>query len=122
MRNHDGTPNGFSAPEEDGANSVPLPLPLNEALSRGEWRLKPIPTNYKGCKFRSRLEAKWAVFFDALEIEWRYEHEGFILSPLGECYLPDFYLPELGYWIEVKPAFPNEEAQRKSYLFTGLYT
>jgi hypothetical protein len=29
-----------------------------------------IPTRYKGYHFRSRLEARWAVFFDALGIKW----------------------------------------------------
>lgn len=31
--------------------------------------LKPIDTHYKGCRFRSRLEARWAVFFDHLLIK-----------------------------------------------------
>lgn len=54
--------------------------------------LKPIETIYKGYRFRSRLEARWAVFFDALGIddnEIEYEPEGFIL-PSGKYYLPDF--------------------------------
>ena len=29
-------------------------------------RIKPIQTRYKGFNFRSRLEARWAVFFDAI--------------------------------------------------------
>lgn len=33
-------------------------------------RIKPIETKYKGYRFRSRLEARWAVFFDALGISW----------------------------------------------------
>ena len=37
--------------------------------------VKPIETVYKGYRFRSRLEARWAVFFDALDIEWYYEPE-----------------------------------------------
>ena len=28
-------------------------------------KLKPIQTEYNGYLFRSRLEARWAVFFDA---------------------------------------------------------
>lgn len=28
--------------------------------------MKAIETRYKGYRFRSRLEARWAVFFDAL--------------------------------------------------------
>lgn len=41
--------------------------------------IKAIETSYKGYRFRSRLEARWAVFFDALGIEWEYEKEGYEL-------------------------------------------
>ncbi len=51
--------------------------------------MKPIPTFYKGYKFRSRLEALWAVYFDAAGIEWLREAEGYVLRG-GLCYLPDF--------------------------------
>ena len=51
--------------------------------------IKAIETVYKGYRFRSRLEARWAVFFDALGIEWEYEKEGYDLGELG-WYLPDF--------------------------------
>lgn len=51
--------------------------------------IKPIETIYNGYRFRSRLEARWAVFFDALGIEYEYEPEGFEL-PSGRRYLPDF--------------------------------
>ena len=66
--------------------------------------IRAIETNYKGYRFRSRLEARWAVFFDRLGIRWQFEPEGFDLKKhnLG-YYLPDFYLPDLNYWIEVKP-------------------
>lgn len=63
--------------------------------------IKPIETPYKGYRFRSRLEARWAVFFDALNIKWEYEKEGFDLGD-GDYYLPDFWLPELSLWYEVK--------------------
>lgn len=65
--------------------------------------MKAIETRYKGYRFRSRLEARWAVFFDALRIKWEYEQEGFELSG-GERYLPDFFLPsfEKGIYVEVK--------------------
>lgn len=62
--------------------------------------IKAIETRYAGCRFRSRLEARWAVFFDALGIEWDYEPEGFELE--SGRYLPDFLLPDCGTWIEVK--------------------
>lgn len=50
-----------------------------------------LPTRHAGVLFRSRLEARWAVFFDHLGIRWEYEPEGFRL-PSGEGYLPDFRL------------------------------
>ena len=64
-------------------------------------KIKAIQTSYKVYKFRSRLEARWAVFFDALGIDWEYEPEGFDLD--GVYYLPDFYIPSVDAWIEVKP-------------------
>lgn len=67
--------------------------------------LKPIETEYKGYKFRSRLEARWAVFFDAIGLQWQYEIEGFQLSN-GDFYLPDFKIITINkqtWWIEIKP-------------------
>lgn len=66
--------------------------------------LKAIETRYKGYRFRSRLEARWAVFFDALGVEYQYEPQGFDLG--GVWYLPDFYLPDSYLWVEVKAAAP----------------
>jgi len=60
-----------------------------------------IDTFYNGYFFRSRTEARWAVFFDALGWEYDYEFEAFKL-PSG-VYLPDFYFPKLNVWAEVKP-------------------
>lgn len=63
--------------------------------------MKAIETHYNGYRFRSRLEARWAVFFDTLGIRYEYEPEGFELSD-GTLYLPDFYLPDSKSWFEVK--------------------
>lgn len=63
--------------------------------------MKPIETNYGGYRFRSRLEARWAVFFDAMGIEWEYEPQGYLLEN-GSTYLPDFYLPYFNVYAEVK--------------------
>lgn len=62
--------------------------------------IKAIETVYKGYRFRSRLEARWAVFFDALGWNWEYEQEGFELE--SGRYLPDFFFPEINYYAEVK--------------------
>lgn len=61
-----------------------------------------IQTRYAGCHFRSRLEARWAVFFDALNIAWEYEAQGYVLAD-GTPYLPDFHLPYLNRQLEWEP-------------------
>lgn len=68
------------------------------------------PTTYNGYLFRSKLEAKWAVFFDRLNVPYVYEPEAFLCSD-GSQYTPDFYLPESflrdadrkGLYLEIKP-------------------
>jgi hypothetical protein len=55
-----------------------------------EMKIKPIETRYKGYRFRSRLEARWVVYFDAIGLKWEYEPEGFDLEKYG-YYLPDFW-------------------------------
>lgn len=74
--------------------------------------IKAIETQYKGYRFRSRLEARWAVFFDALGVKWEYEKEGYEL-PSGR-YLPDFWLSTVNMWGEVKPRPLSEEEREKA--------
>jgi hypothetical protein len=68
-------------------------------------KIKPIETFYKGYRFRSRLEARWAVFFDALGIKWEYEIEGYDLGGDIGYYLPDFWIPEFKSFLEIKPEY-----------------
>jgi hypothetical protein len=70
-------------------------------------RIIPIDTVFDGHKFRSRLEARWAVFFKELGIKYEYEKEGFDLD--GTWYLPDFWLPKQECWVEIKGKEPTEE-------------
>lgn len=70
-----------------------------------------IETEYAGHRFRSRLEARWAVFFDHLGVKWLYEPQGYTLGN-GERYLPDFWLPERGVWAEVKGASTDADLIR----------
>lgn len=76
--------------------------------------IKAIETRYKGYRFRSRLEARWAVFFDTMGSTWtwEYEPEGFDLN--GLWYLPDFWFPKLRAWGEVKGREELDEAFWKS--------
>ena len=73
----------------------------------GNRKIKAIQTTYNGYKFRSRLEARWAVLFDTLKVEWEYEKEGYELGELG-WYLPDFWLPDLDAWVEIKGTPPTD--------------
>jgi hypothetical protein len=86
------------------------------------YMIKAIETRYKGYRFRSRLEARWAVFLDSMNCKWFYELQGFNLN--GERYLPDFWLPEIedrpypagtppvaGFWLEVKPCPLNDREE-----------
>ena len=75
--------------------------------------IKPIEKQYKGRLFRSRLEARWAMVFDELGIGWEYEIEGFEFDD-GTRYLPDFFIRETGWFVEVKPDVElTEYEQRK---------
>lgn len=74
----------------------------------------PIQTRYAGHLFRSRLEARWAVWFDSLKVRWDYEPEGFDLGD-GFTYLPDFWLPNEEFWVEVKPEPLNEREQEVAF-------
>jgi len=90
--------------------------------------IKAIETMYNGYRFRSRLEARWAVFFDELSIKYEYEKEGYDLGELG-YYLPDFWLPyplemnfsgyeNAGHWIEVKGITPTDNELLKLQVLT----
>jgi hypothetical protein len=82
--------------------------------------IKALPSWYNGIQFRSRLEARWAYYFDLLGVKWEYEPEAFAL-PSGN-YLPDFILDKGRAFAEVKsegwllrgvsgPEFPADEAR-----------
>lgn len=81
--------------------------------------MKAINTLYKNCLFRSRLEARWAVFFDALDIEWEYEKEGYDLGG-GVWFLPDFWMPSFHCFWEIKPKHGYDKEDANKYeLFTS---
>jgi hypothetical protein len=70
--------------------------------------IKALPSFYAGVKFRSRLEARWARYFDLIGVEWEYEPEGYEL-PSGN-YCPDFFCKfrssragSTSFFVEVKP-------------------
>ncbi|TIN83117.1 hypothetical protein [Mesorhizobium sp.] len=50
------------------------------------YNIKAIPTTYAGVNFRSRLEARWAAFFDLCG--WKWDYEPFDL----DGWAPDFLI------------------------------
>lgn len=86
--------------------------------------INAIETYFDGWRFRSRTEARWAVFFKTAGIPFEYELEGFNLG--GIRYLPDFWLPEQNCWVEIKPDRQEqntdaEERARRLAKETGQY-
>jgi hypothetical protein len=87
--------------------------------------IKAIETQYKGYRFRSRLEARWAVWLDEIGWAWEFEPEGFELAD-GERYLPDFLLRAAAggdipqgrplCWLEIKPQPPTHGERRKAEM------
>lgn len=90
--------------------------------------IKPIETIYNGYRFRSRLEARWAVAFDVMGLNYEYEHEGYeFIEDNGNkiFYLPDFHVTlEDGrkMFIEVKASMEEmtDEDRRKVYLLDAF--
>lgn len=82
--------------------------------------IKAIETAYAGYRFRSRLEARWAVAFTNTDLisRWEYEPQGFDLD--GTPYLPDFrvWWSSQDYsWVEIKPDnFQPTDRDDRSYL------
>jgi hypothetical protein len=75
-------------------------LKLKTSNDRGAAALE---TEYNEVVYRSQTEARWAVFFDALEVHFRYEPELIRLSS-GANYLPDFFIQDFDAYFEVKPS------------------
>lgn len=61
---------------------------------------------YQGYWMRSHSETRWAGMMDALGIQWIYEPEP--VATRHGWYLPDFYLPAAGVYLEVKGPDPTQ--------------
>ena len=68
-----------------------------------------IPTTYAGTNFRSRLEARWASFFDL--VGWRWTYEPFDTG----SWIPDFLIqgPD-PFLVEVGPCVTEDDYRAKS--------
>jgi len=61
---------------------------------------------YNGYEMRSHSETRWAAMMDALGITWIYEPK--VVETRHGWYLPDFYLPAAGLFVEVKGPGPTQ--------------
>ncbi len=87
-----------------------------------------IETIYKGHRFRSRTEARHAVFLEHMNVEWDYEPDAF--SDGSIAYLPDFIISlrygsadtrtEHKIWYEIKGQQPNAEELTKARMLAKL--
>lgn len=83
-----------------------------------------IDTEYGGFRFRSRIEARWAIFFDAVGVKWGYEIKDFAFND-GVRYLPDYRLynvltrPSIvkDIWGEIKLELNNHDLKKIEDLF-----
>ena len=65
-------------------------------------RIDPKTILYNDIVFRSATEARWAMYFDEMGIKYKYEPCYIALAEINQSYLPDFYLPDLKMYIEIK--------------------
>ena len=76
--------------------------------------------NWNGYRMRSKIEAKWALFFENISVEYFYEPDTIALERTdGKItnYLPDYFLPEIGCYIEIKlDKCPTEQECSKCYM------
>lgn len=92
------------------------------AITHRVMTVQACPTRWNGITYRSRLEARWGIFFTTLGIKFEYEPEGFQKSD-GERYLPDFFLPYINCFAEVKPEVPDTNTwllKAQEFVLAGM--
>jgi hypothetical protein len=85
------------------------------------YTIPPKPVWYMGAECRSTTEGRWAVVIDI--IKWRWIHEPPIIYTAYGGYCPDFFVPALEMYLEIKPSAPTaleEGKARGAARKTGL--
>lgn len=90
---------GRPAAQEQNA----APEATSRNTNKNERGARALQTEHRGVTYRSQTEARWAVFFDALGVEFLYEPETISLSS-GALYKPDFFIKDFNAYFEVKPS------------------
>lgn len=70
------------------------------------------PQDYRGTWMRSTTETRFARWLESRDYRWVYEPETFVDRSSGTQYTPDFYVPDLDAFFEVKgtPQWETEPA------------
>lgn len=68
--------------------------------------------SHRGWMMRSHTELLWARVFDAAQIQYLHE-PGLFNTPHG-WYLPDFYMPNIDVYVEIKGKEPTEIEKEKA--------
>lgn len=81
---------------------------------------KGVRTKYKGVMFRSRLESRWAGYFDKIGIPWKYEPAKYLIDR-NRYYTPDFVLDVPPTVIcEVKPTWQIAVDDARLHLLSAI--
>ena len=104
----------------DMSTKTPAAVPVVPVVSVAPVRPKSsfvsTKTQYKQNTYESRLEARWAMVFDLLDMRFTYEgimvtsvHMEMLLRPHGNgrYYKPDMFLQQVGVAVEIKPTYPS---------------
>lgn len=114
--------------------NCPLCISNKEGSQKMVGYIEPKPTNFRGETFRSRLEARWAVFLHLYPgiSQWGYETHRMCLqanrkedAQYQDTYTPDFSLVcdkiSKGLtFLEVKPVRPNKDYLKRLGHFTRI--
>lgn len=68
---------------------------------------------YGGYEMRSHSETRWAAMMDAMSVAWIYEPRTVTTRHGG--YMPDFFLPAVGAFLEVKGPRPTQVEREKAW-------
>jgi hypothetical protein len=85
-------------------------------------RCEAIKIFYNGVNYKSKLEGKWAAYFNYLGVGFGYEVEDGFPTTAG-IYCPDFFIYKTGWFIEVKASpdlLTEREKEKIGYFETHL--
>lgn len=109
----------YTFPDDDDTweDEPPEPQPFQPLPGGGQ--LSAIETWYRGVRFRSRTEARHALFFDGIGVPWQHEEQPYGID--GQGFLPDFRMPDRELDVEVKRDNfdPNEPTQRLFFSYAA---